>query len=167
MNRYFQKGHSIDLLFTVSLFCVFALSALGVTAAGAVLYQRTVSQERSDYNLYTALSYIEQKLKSCDQAGEISLEEEEPGTVLCLHQEIGDSSYHTYIYAYEGSLTELFIPADREPDFSGGTPLLDIADLELTQTGQGLFSLTVTESGGTSQTLLWQSESFGTGGEIS
>ena len=165
MNRYFQKGHSIYLLFTVSLFCVFALSALGVTAAGAVLYQSTVSQERSDYNLYTALSYIEQKLKACDQAGGISLEEEEPGTVLCLHQEIGSSSYLTYIYAYEGSLTELFIQADQEPDFSGGTPLLDIADLDLAQTGQGLFSLTVTEPGGAFQTLLWQSETFETGGK--
>ena len=167
MNRYLQKVHSIDLLFTVSLFCVFALTALGVTAAGAVLYQRTVAQERSDYNLYTALAYIEQKLKTCDQTGGISLVEAAPGTVLCLHQEIGDSSYRTYIYSYEGSLRELFIQADQEPDFSGGTALLDMADLELTQTGQGLFSLTVTQAGGVSQTLLWQSETLKAGGETS
>lgn len=165
MNRYFQKNHSIDLLFTVSLFCVFALSALGVTAAGAVLYQRTVSQEREDYNLYTSLAYIEQKLKSCDRTGGISLEEEEPGTVLCLHQDIRANSYLTYIYEYEGSLTELFIPADQEPDFSGGTPLLDIEDLEFTMTGQGLLSLKVTQAPGNSQTLLWQAGSFETGGE--
>lgn len=167
MNRYFQSKHSIDLLFTISLFCVFALSALGVTAAGAILYQRTVRQERSDYNLYTALSYIEQKLKACDQTGGFSLEEGEPGTLLCLHQEINGSSYQTYIYAYKGSLTELFIPADQEPDFSAGTPLLDIEDLTLTQSGQGLLSVTVTETKGVSQTLLWQSETYGTGGETS
>ena len=165
MNRYFQKSHSIDLLFTVSLFCVFALSALGVTAAGAVLYQRTVSQERRDYNLYTALAYIEQKLKACDQAGGISLEEEAPGTVLCLHQEMEGRPYLTYIYAYEGSLTELFIPGEQEPDFSGGTALLDIEDLELAQTGRGLLSMAVTEAGGDSQTLLWQAGSYETGGE--
>lgn len=51
MNRYFRKRHSIDLIFTISLFCVFALSSLGVTAAGAVLYQRTVREDKSSLDL--------------------------------------------------------------------------------------------------------------------
>ncbi|OUN94551.1 DUF4860 domain-containing protein [Blautia sp. An46] len=167
MNRYFRKRHSIDLIFTISLFCVFALSSLGVTAAGAVLYQRTVREERSDYNLYTALSYIEQKLKSCDQEGGVSLEEGETGNLLCIHQSIGGISYRTYIYAYEGSLMELFIRTDQEPDFSGGTPLLEIQDMEVSVTGQGLLSLTVTERSGNSQSLLWHPETIETGGDLS
>ena len=164
MNQYFRKKHSIDLVFTISLFCIFALSALGVTAAGAVLYQRTVRQERRDYNLYTALSYIEQKLKAWDQTEGITLEEGESGSVLCLHQTINGGSYRTYIYTYEGNLTELFIREDQEPDFSGGTPLLELENLELSYTDQGLLSIRVTEDQGASRTLLWRSEVFEEGG---
>lgn len=167
MNRYFRKSHSIDLIFTISLFCVFALSALGVTAAGAVLYQKTVTQERQDYNLYTALSYIEQKLKSCDQEGGISLAKGPDGNALCLSQNVNEVPYLTYIYVYEGHLTELFIREDHEPDFSGGTPLLEIDSMELEQTSTGLLRLTLTEAGGNSQTLCWQPGASETGGETS
>ena len=79
MRSYFRKTHTIDLVFTISLFCVFAISALAVTVAGAALYQKTADQSGIEYSLYTGLSYIEQKVHACDTSGSIYIEETEMG----------------------------------------------------------------------------------------
>ena len=51
MRSYSRKTHTIDLVFTISLFCVFAISALAVTVAGAALYQKTADQSGIEYSL--------------------------------------------------------------------------------------------------------------------
>ena len=153
MKSYLRKNHTIDLVFTISLFCVFALSALAVTVAGAGLYQKTADQSAEEYSLYTGLSYIEQKVRACDTSGNIYVEKTEMGDTLCLRQEINGDSYLTYIYVNDGKLMEFFTREDAQADLSGGTSLLDVTSMELEESG-GILRLTITEPGGKAETLL-------------
>lgn len=152
MKRFLQKSHAADLLFTISLFCVFAISALAVTASGAGIYQRIVHRSESDYTLYTALTYVEQKAKNCNLKGGIDLKILEGQQVLCLYEQKAGVSYTTYIYQYEGSLCELFLPSDRQPLLDLGTPLLELSALELGWE-DGLLSVTAEDAQGNRETL--------------
>lgn len=153
MRSYSRKTHTIDLVFTISLFCVFAISALAVTVAGAAPYQKTADQSGIEYSLYTGLSYIEQKVHACDASGSIYIEETEMGDTLCLSQDISQEPYVTYIYIYEGKLMEYFTRKDAQADLSAGTALLNAVSMELEETRDTL-SLTITEPGGNAETLL-------------
>ena len=63
MHRHSQKHHTIDLFFAIALFCVFAVSALAVTVSGADLYHRITTQAAGEYQSFTALSYLEEKVR--------------------------------------------------------------------------------------------------------
>ena len=51
-----QKGHVVDFLFTLALFCVFAASALMVVVIGANVYRQTVRGMDSNYDSRTSLT---------------------------------------------------------------------------------------------------------------
>ena len=57
-----QKGHVVDFLFTLALFCVFAASALMVVVIGANVYRQTVRGMDSNYDSRTSLTYLTEKV---------------------------------------------------------------------------------------------------------
>lgn len=152
MKKYFVKNHSLDLLFTVSLFFFFTITSLYVTMAGADLYERTVRQSSRDYPLFTTLSYLEQKVQRYDSSGGISLQKEENQDILCLHETIGEDSYTTYIYTLDGRLMELFQKSETSFSPENGDALMECGTLHLEEK-KNLLHIYLTDSYGTTQTL--------------
>ena len=103
-----RQKHMIDLIFPVSLFFVFTLLALTVILMATNVYQKTTEESRMNYTAQTSLSYIREKISQADQDGRICLTTLDGCDALCLTQERDDSTYHTYIYACDGSLRHLF-----------------------------------------------------------
>ena len=66
-------GHMVDFLFTIALFCAFAATSLIVVIIGANVYQGTVRGMNENYALRTSLSYVSQKVRQNDGAGEIHI----------------------------------------------------------------------------------------------
>lgn len=153
MKRFRSKNHSVDLLFTISLFFVFTITALYVTMAGANLYENTVSQTSRDYSIFTPLAYLEQKIQGYDTSGGISVMREDTQDILCLHETIDGNNYTTYIYTRDGKLMELFLKDGGTPDFQSGTSLMDSATLRLEETESQLLKIQLAEEDDTLQTL--------------
>ena len=153
MKKYRSKSHSIDLLFTISLFFVFAITALYVTIAGANLYKDMVQQTSHDYSVFTPISYLEQKLQGYDTIGGISVLQEDGMDILCLHETLEDSSYTTYIYTKDGNLMELFVKDGSTLSFENGTALMESGTLHLEEQSGQLLNISFTEDDDTSQTL--------------
>lgn len=154
MRRYHQKNHAIDLLFTIGLFCVFAVSALLVTLAGASLYQKTNSQADLDYHIYTGLSYLEEKVRQHDYPGGVTVERLDGLDTLCLHETYGEDNYTTYIYVLDQKLTELFLREGMQPSPEDGTALMDAESLTLEQPEEGLLKISLSYGDGSPETLL-------------
>lgn len=110
-----QRKHSVtDLIFTLTLFCVFALSALIVVVIGANVYKSTVSGMNENYSTRTAAAYINEKVREFDRVenGFSSIELESfPGEndlpALRLSRQSEESQLLVYIYYYDGALREL------------------------------------------------------------
>lgn len=133
MHQKIQARHTVDLLFTLALFCVFAVSALAVVLVGANVYKRTVSGMETSFTGRTATSYIAQKVRQSDEQGAVSMMYIDSIPTLCLKKDIDGSSYHTYIYYYDGYLRELFCADSLDPKPDMGQPLVELSDFTITR----------------------------------
>lgn len=106
-----QRKHSmIDLFFTLTLFCVFAVSALIVVVIGANVYRSTVAGMSENYSTRTAVAYVTGKVRENDRAGSVQLGIlpcDSSVSALSLTRYGEPQSICTYIYFYDGALREL------------------------------------------------------------
>lgn len=128
-----------DFLFTLLLFLLFAVSALGLILTGAGVYERTVNSMEDNFEERTALSYVAEKLRQNDGAGTVFAEDD----MLRICTKDQDGSYTLYIYEYEGYLTELFARDSLPFDPAAGQKLLKIQGFSVTEQENGLLSICV------------------------
>lgn len=148
-----ERGHVIDLLFTLALFCVFAASSFLVVLMGANIYKQTVTQMTQNYNTRTSLSYLAEKIRQNDIADGIRIGEVEGATALVLEQKVGESTYQTWIYSSGGELREVMVAQGAKVKAADGQPIMELADLQVDRSPEGLLSLTTIDPDGTVSTL--------------
>ena len=134
----------VDLLFTIALFGVFAISALSVILIGADVYRSVTGRAATTYSTRTALSYIAQKFHSMDTGCPAELLHFTDTDALVLYQEYHDELYATYIYEKEGTLRELFTRADTSFDADAGNTILESCTIRMEQVEDSLFYLEIT-----------------------
>lgn len=121
-----EKRHTIDVLFVITLFCVFALSVIISTTLGARVYRNIVDDMDGNFNTRTSYTYIVNKIHQSDLNGFISVGTYEGVDALIISEEIDNIIYNTYLYCYDGSLRELFTRSDQSFDPSFGTELFKL-----------------------------------------
>jgi hypothetical protein len=140
------------------LFAVFAVCVLSVLLTGAGAYSRLTQRDQGSYTHRTVAQYLATRLRQGDEngalwvgdfAGDRPLEE---GDTLFFTQEIDGETYDTRVYAYEGSLRELFALRDGTFSPADGQEILPAQDLTVTRSGS-LLTLTVTDADGSPTTL--------------
>lgn len=148
MNIRFQpRRHVIDLLFTLALFCVFAASALLVVLIGADVYESSARGMDRNFDLQTSLHYVAAKVRQCDAAGAVHAGELGGAPALIIEQEFGGEVYRTYLYAWEGSLCELFTVMD-DPSPVDGTPITKVPAFEVEQVNPRLLRVSCPDADG-------------------
>lgn len=148
-----QQGHVVDLLFTLALFCVFAASSLLVVLLGANSYKQTVAEMTQNYSTRTSISYLAEKIRQNDVASGISIGRVEGAPALILEQQAGAAVYQTWIYSSDGKLREVLVSQGTVVKAADGQPIMELADLALDLSAEGLLRITATDLDGTTSTL--------------
>lgn len=146
MNFGNEKKHMVDILFVLTLFFVFALSALTLIILGANIYKTTVNHMDESFNDRTSYAYITQKLRQNDAEGSLSVGNLGSEKALIATSEINNTIYNTYIYAYDGYLCELLTRADMELEPAAGTRIIEITDFNIEQVSPKLYSVDIVTS---------------------
>lgn len=148
--------HTIDLIFPIALFFVFAATALIVLLFSAGIYQKQVNASETGFGQTTALSYITEKIRQNDTstAGGIYLGEFDQCQALAIPQIYGENHYTTYIYELDGELKEIFLMDGIEASAQTGTTILEIDGLAMEELSDGLFLFTCTSTDGTSSSTI-------------
>ena len=154
MNSKAKRNHSIDFLFPIILFFIFALMALLVMLLSANVYGKITNNSSMNYTAHTSVAYISQKVRSCDNGGNIHIGEIGGRQCLIIDQEYSGSDYCTYIYSFGGSLMELFARADAEAKPESGQKLLDISSLEISYVDDDLLKVACTDTNGNVSDML-------------
>ena len=87
MNFEHSKKHTVDILFIITLFGAFIVSALFIVVLGAHVYESTVNDMESNFTSRTAIAYVTEKIRQHDSSDAISIISVDSAPVLSLYQE--------------------------------------------------------------------------------
>lgn len=144
----FKNNHIVDLFFTLTLFGVFAISAIFVVFFGARVYENTVNSMTRNFTSRTAVSYIMEKIRHRDTQGSITLTnfDESPAVVLIRRKDLDFET--TYIYAKDGYLMEITVDGSDYPDTANGQRLLELNTFQVREVSTGMYYLSITDKDG-------------------
>lgn len=132
------RGQSIDTVFVLIIFCIFAASVLAVLMLGGSIYKNMADISQDGYEERTCLSYVWTKVKNGDEAGKILLGDFDGQNVLLLKEEYDGVAYQTMIYYYDGWVRELFCEEGLNFAPEDGTPVIKTTSLSFTALENGL-----------------------------
>lgn len=148
------RRHTVDVLFTLALFCVLAASSMLVAVLGAQVYQGIASRMADHYTSRTTLSYIVNKVRQNDLDGGVWLSQLGDGAALVMEQEVDGSRYQTWIYQSGGELRELLTRADNPIRPEDGQSIMPVERLNMEQAAEGLFRISVYTGSGEQSVLV-------------
>ena len=137
-----EQKHSIEVVFTMVTFLVYAMVLLMFVSLGATVYRSVTQQMELHQTQRTAENYLREKVRQNDRAGDVSIGEIEGVPALQISQTIGGKEYVTYIFAERGSLKELLVSAEKRAKVSDGTVLLSMEAVSFTEE-QGCLTVTL------------------------
>lgn len=142
MNFHSNKQHSIDILFMLSLFCVFALCSVVLIIFGADIYQDTVDKTNQNYLERTSVAYLTEKLRQTDIAQAVSIVTVDGVDMLTIESKINDQLYSTRLYEYEGYLYECFSRSDITLSPDAGQEIFEMNGLSFQFVTSSLLQIT-------------------------
>ncbi len=154
-----RKRHTIDILFAVLLFFVFACSVVTVLLFGAGIYQNTVEASDRHFNSRTSLLYITNMVRQHDEADALAAGSLNGQDAIILKETYETGEYVTYIYSYEGALMEMFVEKGYELACEFGTKIMDIGSLEVENGDDGLIKVKAVSKEGEEDTLFLDTRS--------
>ena len=137
-----EQKHSIEVIFTMVTFLVYAMVLLMFVSLGATVYRSVTQQMELHQTQRTAENYLREKVRQNDRAGDVSIGEIEGVPALQISQTVGGKEYVTYIFAERGSLKELLVSAEKRAKVSDGTVLLSMEAVSFTEE-QGCLTVTL------------------------
>ena len=140
MKRSSQR-HSIENVFVLVLFAIFAMTIVAVLALGANQYKRIIT------------SYVSAQIRGYDRAdavkvgGFASPDVDDEVNTLHLLETIDGIRYDLKIYYYQGKVYELFAAEESEMKPEDGVAIMDAKDLHFEKKGS-LIRITSKDSEG-------------------
>ena len=113
-NRSRAKRHITDVLFTLTLFAVFAAASLIVVFIGAEVYSATIKRADISFEINSTLSFVTTKIRQHDSLDAVRIDDVDGIPALVLTQAIGERYLETWIYHHDGVLRELPIIQGNE-----------------------------------------------------
>lgn len=142
MKNKIEQQHTIDFAFALLLFCLFAMCSLVIIFIGSQVYSSTVDTLEQNYTQYTAIDYIQEKVRQNLSEGKIEIQNFDQYQVLCIHETYQQIPYTTYIYCDQGNLKELLISDEQPFEKERGETIMDVDQISF-QIQNTLLTITV------------------------
>ncbi|MDL2300324.1 DUF4860 domain-containing protein [Clostridiaceae bacterium OttesenSCG-928-D20] len=142
------RSHSMDTIFVLSLFVVFAGAVLITLLMGARAYSAVREKGDDSYYSRTALSYIAEKIRHNDVYDGVIISEFAGIDALELRHDFDGESYSTYLYYYDGSICEILCETGLDLSEDAGTPIIEAKDVEFKRLSSRLFEIIYTAPDG-------------------
>lgn len=148
MNLLKRQKSIVDVIFMITVFGVFMLSALFVVLFGAKIYKRTAHDMSVNFSSRTALAYVTEKMHQHDRHGGVDVTIEDGKPVLKLTQFINSDEYCTYLYEYDGHLKELTAKGDVGLVKSAGKNILSLSSFTAYKETDSLYRFNIVDDEG-------------------
>lgn len=160
-----RTTYTVDTIFVLVLFAVFAITVLFVLMSGAGVYKDTHNVMTERYQERTCLSYLTAKVNHYDETGKVYVADVNGVQALAVDEEMGGTTYTTYIYCTDGSVKEIMVEKGASFELDAGLDIIAAKKLEF-ETKDNLLKVICTgETGKTAFVTLHVASGIG-GGEI-
>lgn len=146
-----KQKHSIDLLFSLSLFMVFVICSFLVLLFQVNGYHSIVAKGNNLEQIHTPMAYIQTQLRTHDEEGAVELFNQQG--IQGLRIKDSDSGSYLYLYETQNTLMELRMVEGVKPDFTTGTPIFKIRDLKIEKNTKA-YKLTIQDMNNQLSTLM-------------
>ena len=150
----FVRPHIVDFLFSLALFCVFAVCAFSVIIIGAGVYRRIAQNMEDTASAGTAFAYVTEKLRQHDREGGIAVSDVEGRTALLLTDTVNGAEYETWIYSSGDALCEAVVKEGTAFSPSPEDEILKIRDFTITLREDGFLELSARNGQGAETSCL-------------
>ncbi len=137
-----KKAISIESLFVMLLFTIFAVSIVMMIISGKTSYGKILDEKKQAEEMRITTSYLRMKLKQNDQAKSVFVQHVPDLGIELLELRHGgeDSEYRTVIYFYENRIWEAYLSVEDEFETALGEPVIEfMADaVRFERTDKGL-----------------------------
>ena len=130
-----RTSYTVDTIFVLVLFAVFAITVLFVLISGAGVYKNTQALMEERYEERTCISYITTKLNHYDEDGKVYVTDFGGFSALTLDETVSGIDFTTYIYCCDGKMKELRFQKGLEFDPSAGQDIIDAKYINFSQDG--------------------------------
>jgi hypothetical protein len=142
-----KRKQIVNVMFTLLLLGVFALSAIFVAVLGAQVYRSSAEKMQANFDTRTSLVYISEKIR---QSTGTNFEVRDIGgqSALVVTEEYDDGhAYETWIYVYNGKLHEATISAGDEIQPDVGQAIMDMESMDFDVDGSLVRITSVNDAG--------------------
>ena len=143
-----RKAHSVEILFMLVLFSIFAIMSVMLIFIGANVYGKIIETQEINGNNRMILSYITNKIRTCQSDNGIFIENKDGTEVLVITTGEGDAVYETLIFEDDGKLKEATIEIGDEYNLEFGEVLASVSDFCVNyDNSTGLVKITIETQG--------------------
>jgi len=146
MRNFGKKKHSINIVFTLLLLGVFALTAVFAAAMGARVYSNSADKMRVNFDTRTSLLYLSEKIHSNPCSG-FSVRDVDGASALVLTEEIGGTVYESWIFVTNDRLCEATVMQGDAVLPGAAQQIMDLKSFEATLKDGGVELTIVTVAG--------------------
>lgn len=151
-----RETRSFDILFILSIFCLFAASVLFALMLGTKIYSSMQSSSQDTYYRRTALAYVTEKIRHGDSLDAVSVGEIGGTQALILSESMEGVEYQTSIYLFDGWICELFCEKGLGLPPEAGNHVVEAENLAFEEITQGAYKISYLDpSGNPAQTIVW------------
>jgi len=100
-----KKKHSVNMMFTILLLGIFALSAVFVAIMGAKVYANSADKMQANFDTRTSLVYLTEKIRTCP-GDNYSVREVDGSPALVLSETVGGKVYESWVFVSNDELCE-------------------------------------------------------------
>jgi uncharacterized protein YpmB len=142
-----KRKHIVNVLFTLLLLGVFALSAIFVAVLGAQVYKSSAAKMQANFDTRTSLVYIAEKVRQ-STGTDFDVRDISGQSALVITEKYDDGqAYETWIYAYDGKLCEATVTAGNEMQPGDGQSIMDMKAMDFEINGDIVKVTSVNDAG--------------------
>lgn len=151
MNRKIKQQHSIDIVFLLVIFLMFAFSGAVLLVLATHFYQSTIARSEENSSARVAVAYVREVMHQNDVSEETCISEFEETRCLKIPQE---EDYVLYLYYYDGELKELYTKEGAVVSPQNGQKILELQSFSVEEIIPGVFEVVCEDSMGNSERVI-------------
>ena len=148
-----KKNHSINMMFTILLLGIFALTAIFVAVMGANVYANSAEKLQANFDTRTSLIYLSEKIRT-NPSDDYDVREVNGNTALVLTEHVGDFVFESWIFVSNERLSEITIMQGDMVIPGTAQQIMDLKSLDAQKRDGGIEITVVTIAGDTNTTFI-------------